>query len=110
MNRRAGNGWAMVTFTAEADVPGEHDVSRELGLPEGTATLLVLLAAHRHAVQVGERDELVVIACQAGRVAIELEGGGHRTLERSEVWSAREPVRGVVNVGTNSARALLVRA
>ena len=29
-----------------------------------------ILAAHRHAVQVGERDELVVIACQAGRVAI----------------------------------------
>jgi hypothetical protein len=107
---RSGNGWTIVETAGIQQTPGAHDIGAPLGLAEGTIVLVILRAAERWAPRRDTMTDVTAILRQEGQMRVELTDGSTQPLDARRDWSstADGSPAGVVNVGSDLAKALVI--
>ena len=107
---RSGNGWTSADTARIQQTPGAHDIGKPLGISAGTVVLVILRAAERWA----PNDETMADGCsilrREGRMLVELSDGSMQPLDAERDWSTATgtSLKGVVNIGTGLAKALVI--
>jgi hypothetical protein len=107
---RSGNGWTIVETAGIQETPGAHDIGAPLGIAEGTMVLVILRAAERWAPGRDTITDVTAILRQEGQMLVELTDGSTQPLDARRDWSttADSSLAGVVNVGSDLAKALVI--
>ena len=107
---RSGNGWTIVETAGIQETPGAHDIGASLGIAEGTMVLVILRAAERWAPGRDTITDVTAILRPEGQMLVELTDGSTQPLDARRDWSttADSSLAGVVNVGSDLAKALVI--
>jgi hypothetical protein len=107
---RSGNGWTIVETAGIQQTPGAHDIGTPLGISDGTIMLVILRAAERWAPGRDTITDVTAILRQEGQMLVELTDGSTQPLDARRDWSttADSSLAGVVNVGSDLAKALVI--
>jgi hypothetical protein len=107
---RSGNGWTIVETAGIQETPGAHDIGAPLGIAEGTMVLVILRAAERWAPGRDTITDVTAILRPEGQMLVELTDGSTQPLDARRDWSttADSSLAGVVNVGSDLAKALVI--
>ena len=107
---RSGNGWTIVETAGIQETPGAHDIGAPLGIAEETMVLVILRAAERWAPGRDTITDVTAILRQEGQRLVELADDSTQPLDAQRDWSttADSSLAGVVNVGSDLAKALVI--